>query len=467
MASWQKEAGSCVGRGFDAGGFLGKLKAWIVKTAINGGPGWFIVDDQSALGVDPYIVVSDKNFPYSNSNKHKILQIKLPTATAGVIYVVGYHFWDATAHSPVNNQLYGYYQLRTVDAGTFSYDFRGGPECICISSRNGSTIDNCLIDEWVGPDDTIILESESHTGTTTLGTYLEANDNNNQLSGYEKLTGYGPLLDANGKLYFSITFSTPNIGVNIYKDSARTQLVGHITSANYTPGNTVSITADNASGLGGTLRIDAKVANDTDIEVDFTITLGSGQGANFTVGNYYFLFNYSSSQVNIAYCKVLAISGDKLIVDWLGANVMPSGAVIGPYPHRFALLGNNYPQTGAGSLWGFLPYYSCPASEIPTSASFQGPQAGINYNNMITIVNPDDLNYYRASELQLYEVSNGPNQSGTKNRVYGVFKNNFYSSTAAMAAFTDGRTLDNGLNYFDLFHSGSFAWIVKDSTSLS
>lgn len=462
MAAWRKESGSCVGRGFDSNGFLGKLKTWIVKVPSSGGPGWYIVDDQSALGTNPYIVVSDKNFPYTNANKHKILQIILPTSTAGVILINAWHFWDASGHTGVGADTWGRYYLRTVDASTFSYDFRGGPEGICLSSRNGSTVDNCLIDEWVGPDDTIVLESNSHTGTTQFQSHIEAGDNNNQLSGYQNITGYGPHLDASGKLYFNIVISGSNHTVNIYKDSARTQLIGH--AGPTTSLSNVSITADNSSGLGGTIKFDAHVANDTDIECDYSITLGSGQGANFTVGNYYYLFYFYATALCMAYAKVLGISGDKLILDWIGSNIIPAGGIIEPYPHRFAMFGN-YRTTSPGSQWGYLPYYSVQRFELP-SFSTNFPRASIMCNALYATTDPDDLQYYRATELLVYESAAGGNNPVGCNRHYGVFKHFFISTQTGMQVFTDGRTFDNGLNYFDISHTsvfGSDAWLVQDS----
>ncbi len=471
MAAWQKEGGLIIGRGFDAGGFLGKLKAWIVKIPTNGGPGWYIVDDQSALGTNPYIVVSDVNFPYANANKHKIVVFGLPTASAGFVNINCYHFHDTTGH--VSSGEWARYQLRTVDAGQFSYDFRGGPEGLCISSRNGSTIDNFIIDEWTGPDDTIVLEPTTKTGTLSANSRVETGDNNNQVSNYDLLTGVGPNLDAVGKLYFSVVVSGSNSIINIYKDSARLQLIGH--TANAATIGSVAVTADNSSGLGGNIRRDAVVANDVDIEVDFSLVLGAGEGANFTVGNYYFFYDFAASGIRLIYFKVRFINTDSLVPDYIGAASTPlnAGAVVAAYPHRFACLGNYHPSFGT-IPWGFLPYYSVPGGEYAALAGgigSSGPRAAFIGNGGIAISNPDDLGYYRATELLIYESANGNSPSGTRNRIYGTFKNVYLGSNTAMQVFTDGRTLDNGLDYFDISHqailSGNEAWLIRDTTSTS
>ncbi len=454
MAAWQKESGTCTGRLFTGGGFLEKFKTWITKVPVSGGPGWFIVDDQSSSFLNPYIVISDKNFPYTNAAKHKILKVQLVTGVAQRMQVDAFHFWDTVTHGGIA-AAWGTRYLRAPDTGS-AYDFRGGPECLCITSRDGSQIDTCLLDEWIGPDDTYVLQPESATGTTTLATFIEAGDNNNQVGNYHLLTGYSGLLDANGKLYFKVTTSGANSQIDIYKDAALTLLIGHCGMSS-TIGN-VGVTEDNASGLGGLLQRTSIVANDLDISCDFSLTFGVGQGSNFTVGQFYFLYHYSATGVTTAYLKVISITGDKIIPSYTGNGVMPSGAIMSPYPHRFILWGNNSSGT-SNTIICNIPYISTSAGEMINNNV--APFA----NTIYGITNPDDRLYYRASEITFYE------QSGTGRRHYGVMKHLYLCSSTAMAVFIDGRTLDNGLNYFYILNTTFLisldAWIIQDTTSLS
>jgi hypothetical protein len=102
------------------------------------------------------------------------------------------------------------------------------------------------------------------------GTPDETGDNNNQLSGWEYVNGVSSSNTDRGIVYVSIIDDGGGFyHVNLYKDSGRTQLVGHTASYNGTGDQ--SIVADNSSGLGGHITIDATTAADTDITVYYCI----------------------------------------------------------------------------------------------------------------------------------------------------------------------------------------------------
>ncbi len=99
-------------------------------------------------------------------------------------------------------------------------------------------------------------------------TAAEAGDNNNQLSNWTNITGaeYNQNTDSLGKWYVNIVDDTGGFfHVDIYKDSGKAggDLVGH--TATYNGAGAEAIVADNSSGLGGTITIDAVTAADTDI----------------------------------------------------------------------------------------------------------------------------------------------------------------------------------------------------------
>jgi len=98
----------------------------------------------------------------------------------------------------------------------------------------------------------------------------ESGDDNNQLSGWEGTTGISQDNTDLGRLYVEIVAEGGGFyHVDLYMDAARTELVGH--TGSYNGAGAEAVTADNDSGLGGTITVDAVVGADVDIEVWFTI----------------------------------------------------------------------------------------------------------------------------------------------------------------------------------------------------
>lgn len=105
----------------------------------------------------------------------------------------------------------------------------------------------------------------------TAATPVEVNDDANQLSGWTGITGIAYTnVAADGALYVSIVADGGGFyHVNLYDDAARTHLVGH--TATYNSNGAKAIVADNASGLGGTVTVDAHTGADADIVVYFSV----------------------------------------------------------------------------------------------------------------------------------------------------------------------------------------------------
>jgi hypothetical protein len=175
MAAFQIESDVCHGRGFagaDPDGFLAKLYAWVTLTPASGGPGWYIHDDQSSLGTDPYIVISDASSPSVNSyntgksgGAPKFIRILLPTTTAGHVEINSYLWWDNTTQTGYG--LWSGTFLETYDDADFVYDFRGGDECMIIQTRLGTDWDTFVLDDFVG--DSNLLEAATAVGVMQSG----------------------------------------------------------------------------------------------------------------------------------------------------------------------------------------------------------------------------------------------------------------------------------------------------------
>jgi hypothetical protein len=118
----------------------------------------------------PYIVVSDQAAPTINQSC-MILKVGYVTATAAEVRVQMCLSFDTT-----NKILYGYwsgYIVTTLDSADFSYDFRGGAECMVLQSRIGSSWSNAAIDGWTG--DTNFVEGTGATGTLASGATAGSN----------------------------------------------------------------------------------------------------------------------------------------------------------------------------------------------------------------------------------------------------------------------------------------------------
>jgi hypothetical protein len=98
--------------------------------------------------------------------------------------------------------------------------------------------------------------------------------NNAQIESCMLITGFSSLNTDNGKLYVNIVSDGgANYHVNLYKDSARTLLVGH--SAVIGAGSQVTpLVADNTSGLSGYLELNLSAASVT-VEVQLGLAFMS------------------------------------------------------------------------------------------------------------------------------------------------------------------------------------------------
>lgn len=481
MAGWGVEAGTCFGRGFDAGGFMGKFKAWITKSYANHGPNWYIVDDQSGLTNNPYIVVCDQVSPSGNSLA-KFVYVLLPnftgggiTAVAGQIQFRTFNYWDSSTH--IGSVAQGgssstWSNLPTSDAGTFSYDFRGGIDGLFIGTLVGQAgiIDWFVIDNLTYISDDFCENPATKIGTLQSDFYKEFGDSTNLLGGYENITGVtSSNLDASGIMYFSIVLvSGTTYHIELFKDSARTQLIGFSANFTNTATGTHTITASNSSGIGGTISSTATVSANTAISCrfPFRVDVGTGEGANFTVGKFYYLTDFSQGAVGyISYLQIASIVGDTLtFAAYPTGKPFLAGTKIGSYPHFYYVGMSRIDNSTSGAMW-VIPYVSLLGTESTGPNSNNTRQANLNY--LSTVMNPNDEGKYSAIRPILNERYSF-NQSATgMNREYGQAKNMFIGVTGGMSIYLQGRTI-NGKNYL-YFNSSvtGLALMILDTESLS
>lgn len=118
----------------------------------------------------PYIVVSDQSSPTTNQPA-MIMKAGYKILESGKLRTQYALSFDTT-----NKVIYGYwggFQINTVDAGSFSYDFRGGAECMIVQSRVGSSWSTSVVDSWLG--DSNFVEGTDKIGTLATGTTAGTN----------------------------------------------------------------------------------------------------------------------------------------------------------------------------------------------------------------------------------------------------------------------------------------------------
>jgi hypothetical protein len=194
-----------------------------------------------------------------------------------------------------------------------------------------------------------------------------------------------------------------------------------------------------------------------------TLQLGTGQASNFTVGNYYYIYDFTNHSW-VDYVRITARDTglDQITVDAISYNY-PVGAVLGPYPHRFYAA----VSTSANPFGGFADNFSYSQgtgisgsrSAIPYVSAAPGyvfhGQVGYIYGACsidaqityaITRVDPDDNGRYLVQRPTIYEAYRNNSVSSTSgcDRFYGTANNIYIGTNTNFSTAT--RTI-GGLNY--------------------
>lgn len=474
MAGFRIESGTAKGRGFGTvdgvPSFLNRLKTWIAKAIVDGGPGWFIIDDQSALPVSPYIVVSNVAGQPTNASRSKVLKFAF-SGTADTVVVSLHMFHNVTTH--VSNTAIQAFTLTTAENNEYGYNFRGGQDVLHLMTNVGGVWDYVSITKWDGH--TLLVEDD-FDASLSQNWIVETGDNNNQFGSYHLLQNIGPHLDADGKLFafFDHNGSTSN-QFFLYKGAARTS---DLLIAQSTMSNTITTTgmiAQNSSGVAGNVARTAVVADDSDVEIDFKLYLQAGQGALFTAGNFYYIWDYVGGSNNVGYFKVLAVIGDTLVVSGLNSlAAFTAGACISPYGHRWIFNGNQATGNGGNAVTGsVIPYFS--SHDSPSMNRFTGNSHAATtwMSGAVGLMNPNDASKFAVMRPWVVEFVDhlGAGQAGgvpniNVNRMYGKLDYQYVSAVSGMAQMSFGRVI-NGSNYITYLTDANSAYLFLDSESLS
>lgn len=234
MALFKKLVGSCTGKGFvanDANGLLKNFYDWINS----GVAGWNVWDDRQT-NPDYYIVICDDPSPTVNKVAApgsglppKFIQIGYNET--GFIYIKTWMWWDNSTHVGIG--LWDGRKLHTVDSGVFGFDFRGGDECMMISTIDGTTIHQFLIDELVA----IPGHLDDKTKVTTVISPVTANP------GVTVINVADASVFNEGEYYYITDFSAGNSWVDYVRVTNVNSPIGTVTihkaSYNYTSGSII------------------------------------------------------------------------------------------------------------------------------------------------------------------------------------------------------------------------------------
>jgi hypothetical protein len=470
MAAWGKIQDVAIGRAFDAAGLLGRFLAWVTLPQASHGPGWYLIDDQSTLPTDPYVVVATAPLPWAFPAWPKILKVQLLTATAATVEVSPLYFYDVATKAQAR---WTYARLHTLDAAGFPFWYRGGPEALAaITFPGGDATPSWFLYDDLGANDNE-CESQSHSGTSVDSAYIESGDSGNLISGWDNLSGLdSTTTDANGNIYLSIVFvSGANYRFDLFRDSGRTQRVGFTGNFTGTTTGARSFTADTtySHGVTGTLSNIATVSANTSISCRTRfLTLQGGEGANITVGRYYFLVDFSAYTMRISFSKVRAKTGDLIEFEDLRSGLaFGLGTFVSPYPLRHYFHANRNQTTAVLTNWGFsLPFLGKRNSEYPaTMTGWNSGSADIS-TAIVNRLSPDLYGKYRVTRGLIYENLDHTGSPAGLVSVWGYPKNGVYGSSSFITLLNSGRSED-GIDYLAVHIWASGYLMIRDSESAS
>lgn len=214
-----------------------------------------------------------------------------------------------------------------------------------------------------------------------------------------------------------------------------------------------------------------------------TVQLDSGEAANITAGNYYFIFDFDDH----SWCdctKVVSVDGgtDTIVVESITHNY-PAGAVIASYAHRFCAGGTGTPagENMVETAGSKIPYTNAISGYAFNSPGGYccGAVTAQWASKYVDRLNPNRKGYYGVSEVGIAELyfenisyaNQGLLTAYGAHEAYGVLKNILIASIGTMAAGLDGR-IDQGLNYIYFItastvinNGGTYAWLILDTES--
>jgi hypothetical protein len=453
------EAGSYTNRGFsaiDPQGFCQRLCDWLGRSYANHGAGWILIDDQSTIISDVYTIPAPGP---SNITCHSVghglktgQQVYLTTSSAAPTgLAVNTEYWiyrigadDFGLCTTFANSLLGT-AIYVTGAGTGTQTVISCPYKVYCNIAapivnqvaNFLKIGYCNTAEGVNINSWHILECLwwDVTNHIPIGTWAQ----------------YSPNCDKTTFNNYWFNGNTSFINVAL-KFSTNTYFVFH-----WSIWAGVSPLVESAA-LTGTLQADITAGSYV------VIQLGTGEASNFTIGNWYFIYDFDGhSWVDYVHITDRNTGTDTITVASVGYN-FPTGAILGAYPHRFCTCCN---ATGGGAV-GYNG--SSSLATIPYISSVVGepkvfyPQSGVInchvhlkvYDQIIIGGAPEDEIRYYAQLPIIVEYKRSDDVVTANPRVYGVLPagSMYFSSTNDLTLASSIRAINGApYKYFVLSNS--------------
>jgi hypothetical protein len=477
MAVFQIEAGVCTGRGFadvDAAGVCAKFYTWITKNAAAGGPGWTILRDKSTT-----TDTAAKAITGADTGTERLTVVAHGFANGDkVLYTV-------TSGSIDGLSTGNYYYVRVIDVDTIE-----------LYNYLGYAVDTGQVGQRLN------LSSYS-AGTLTLtlaGPYIMvspvAAPTANQAALFMRV-GYETATAAQLRVQFFMGWDNTNkVAFGYWGGYILTTVDGGDYAYDFRGGDECMLIQTRISTTWYRAGIDnwvgdANLVEGTDKRGTVvtmtgynTVTLGTGEAANFTVGNFYYIYDFQNHNW-LNYVKVtardLGLDQITIVESNLAALTVnyPAGAIISAYEHRFYSFGNpgNYDiRFNFNGYNNSIPYTSGnPGYVFPSQDSyFYGYCATDIMTSLLSYLRPDDKGYYAVMRPVLCETYLHSNSTTSNNKAYGTLKNMYATYNSSLAVMQDGRTIGGNnylyfttLSYIGAGASGSYAALFLDTESLS
>ena len=447
MAVWQVESGGCTDRGFSAlhpNGILAKFYSYITKAPGAGGPQWTILLDKSALPSSQVFTV-DFNTDIFTCAGHGYY-------TGDIIQVS-----NSGGALPSGLSAATDYFVAKINANTFY---------LCTSRT----------DAWerAGGSATQINIGNNGTGTQSAleeGPYIVVSDQAaptaNQACFVLKV-GYKVTEAALIRIQSWLSFDTVNkVLYGLWSGYRADTIDGGAFAYDFRAGEKGYIiqtrigtswkTAGNVKWTGDVNLVEPVTATGTLAAPivagsNVNITVGGGEGANFTIDKYYYIYDFVG-HAWVDYVKCTNVVGDVVTVNLITApHNYPAGAVMASYAHRQLAFGNSV-VVGIDNDFSYAGGYTA-CSKIPYCSAAPGyefhSQNGKIWGNIVysyeekylTKMSPNDEALYANQRPGITE-NNRENDFATTsmNRGYGIPDDCYITLKGGMAAGLDGRTI--------------------------
>ena len=469
MAVWQVEEALAYGRGFadtDANGLLAKFKAWVVKSGANGGPAWFIHDDQSAgashtfgtsgVNITDDIItctghglVTGRGVVFSTSNT-------LPGGLTVGTYYYAINLTENTfkvATSILNAYAGTAINLTSVGSGTQTLAL-AHPYIVVCDVETPVVNDLATGPGSLPPKFVKIGMQDNQAGYIQMQYYMWWNATTH--IGYGVWAGW--IVNTYDSANFEYRFRG---GVEGLVVSTRLESTWYHSGVLEWEGDANLVEATSKYGVlsaGATAGLNA------------VITLHSGQAANFTVGKYYFIYDFNA-KTSVNYVKVTAKSeiNDTITVESL-ASSFAENSVIASYAHRFTAFGTTIYSsqdafsaltTGTGNPLCTIPYVSSTSDTYVhhDQNGWIGSGAKWDYLSLtLAQMAPDDYGNRAVMRPLIGEFAR-PNDTSSStyttgmNRSYGQVKNLYIAYSNSRVRGSDGLTVNTKNYVFLASHS--------------